>query len=1460
MTSNNSKVDNDGTTEDIEDDEFDDLFNFTSPSTITAEATSVVPVRASSPIQFGLDSDSSDSEVDDSAQPTSSKNNVSLESSSYYEVSSSTGTSTPTTDGPKESDILIAGNVNSLIGDTGVASGLALERQGEDDFQELDEGTRDFLDWLDKPKTSTAEAPDSTEKDPERSINDDDLDFVDIHMPDKVSEKENEGETNRSKETLIILGEEEEQTSANLPTIATMPKKDESTQIISLESLTPIASTDSDTAPAPHQFNSILTESHCSDVEDFNVISNVTIEGGVGEIDEDFSEGESDIEDLFLTEDNEEEAVDDITFTNLSEAIRSTQSNVQKHIMPLLKSKAKVSIEDRPWLWTKAICGKVLSDVKSSSLADSFVSWDQSFSLTDLEQSDNLWKFGVDDKFAKKLLKEVDCLADRIVTSKRENTEEAKNKSKRDLSSLLLFYYHSGNTTSRNKMNEGSTDEEMKNSEYGDMEEVIDNTTEDKDCTILKRDRSAEASKTSIEVVEWNSLIGPIAATLLSSSVCAPVASVMLSTIIPVAMPLVSLTTAERLDAAKKIHSAFYLLVCYHLPMLVLHLDRYCPGWHWPKLNSTEQHAEEQDDITSSPTKKGRNLGAQGIIPMTWFTSQLAGECTADGTRTTTELYPDQLLHLWDILLSSNDHSLPFFLALRMLERNSYKLLMLRGEDLTTELTTVMCFQETTTAVESFMGYDETGSEDISPLDSNSVVDVWWDHAVSMRESTPVSVVCDLQKAEDNAVSLAFQLRHIKAMNNMKLRLEQEAEEHMAAIEEKRCMREEEVQYEFYKARLQKFYKKHCPDRLDKVDSVLKVYEGRYQLLNDRLSKKYGSGFIPIFSPKLSMKTNNLMSHMGHGIRGKRKEYMATMVEKKTMELFGDVGMKQAGPKHQVAVNVETSEILPSFVTRESNVQDSLKYYLVDSRPEEMATLQGRFPTSVRLSPDDLMDPDRMQQKIDMFEALRGAVHICIMGEGFSSFPSLYSHPLSKQEERLLDDDETRTNMCALFFIKRGFPFVSILDGGFAAAHAWLARDCTHTSISSVLVDYDEELSLFAQLERSYRNQVEFANASTREKTTLVVQELIDRSMTRLTISENKMEQFAEHLRAEAGKIEVKESVSKILKRSANQIKKGVNQVKRSNSGEETERDVKEEKIIARPHSTEESKKDTVTSEGMTLKMRIAEFGQRSKDRVANNATTTIAGNEKEDTHEDGENLAPKEKEGRSFKNLKLNFGGMAKANMNPDLINKQTLSVNPVKRGLHFLSQRETRNIDSGANPESEAALPKGQEPVINPPITGPPKKNFGSEGLSLRKGFEFKKISLPRFNKQHPDNSPVKDALSCEPSKPTALKFKRNPFAKKVASSDNDLDRAIAAALGGEEKSLDPKPNPLREKFVGLTKSASMGIKVAAMSTPQIKRPVLSFNKLGSVNKTPRKHIAEEESVSFEDIDGKNSVEKSD
>lgn len=627
---------------------------------------------------------------------------------------------------------------------------------------------------------------------------------------------------------------------------------------------------------------------------------------------------------------------------------------------------------------------------------------------------------------------------------------------------------------------------------------------------------------------DMDPLVPPVACTILSAGLPPAASSVILSNIMPTAMPLLALTQDERLRAANLLHTQFYLLACYHLPLLVFHLDRYAPGWYWPKkLEKTQD--EDQDHAW-------RNTENHGIVPQSWLISQMAGECHG------TFMNPMWLLSLWDLILTSNNNSLRFFLSLAVLEKHSDSLLMITGNELLVELTRIMEFKEGTT----LEGFAIESEEETTSSEAVDWVQEWCARARSLWESTPRSVVRRLRKAEDEAVTFALTERQQKAETELIAKLEAEAKAHKEAMEADRQKRGAEARQRLNKARLVAYYREFAPDKEGNVDTIMETFEGRFDVLDSKLKFKYGKSFNPTLPPKVTAKNaSKLLSTMNIGLSVQRRR-ISTALKKDDENKATDTKME-----HQVSVRVSPSEVLPiiCWAKKADSVSmrpcDALKFYLVDSRPEETVLEQGGFPTALAMPPEALLDPDRMKQQEEIFESLRGAAHIVVMGEGFSAVPSLYGQKVNQSLTQLIAEDESRTSLCALFFAKKGFPFVSILQGGFCAAHAWLSRQGPQHNlhVNSVLVDYTGENSMFGELEKAYREQQEFSNASTAGKTSMAIEGLFVKSMTSITRNKNRIESLASGAAA-SGQISTESRFSSFFK--ADEKKKKDNDAKSS--------------------------------------------------------------------------------------------------------------------------------------------------------------------------------------------------------------------------------------------------------------------------------------------------------------------------
>jgi hypothetical protein len=136
------------------------------------------------------------------------------------------------------------------------------------------------------------------------------------------------------------------------------------------------------------------------------------------------------------------------------------------------------------------------------------------------------------------------------------------------------------------------------------------------------------------------------------------------------------------------------------------------------------------------------------------------------------------------------------------------------------------------------------------------------------------------------------------------------------------------------------------------------------------------------------VQTRNFFESVNKSISETRKHVALSVAERRKKNAKPASTVNQA--KSKVALEISPTEIIPHVCSTKGHnpitgerwattPDNNLKFYLIDCRPESIAKEQGRFPTAVDMGPNKLQDPDELQQLTDMFESLRGAVHICVM-------------------------------------------------------------------------------------------------------------------------------------------------------------------------------------------------------------------------------------------------------------------------------------------------------------------------------------------------------------------------------------------------------------------------------------------------------------------------------------------------
>lgn len=567
-------------------------------------------------------------------------------------------------------------------------------------------------------------------------------------------------------------------------------------------------------------------------------------------------------------------------------------------------------------------------------------------------------------------------------------------------------------------------------------------------------------------------LIPSVLCTILSSGVPPPVASVMLSQIIPSFMPILSLTTKERKKTAMVLHHQLYLLACYHLPLLVLHLDNFMADWY--------------------------KCYPQGQIPQSWLISHLAGE--TDGA----SMNAKWLLHLWDLIFTSENSSLQFFLVIAVLDLHAERLLLLTNDRLKEEFSLVLSFSWSLTSNQTESVVASLSEEETSKREP--MVQEWIDKATLLCEETPIAVIRKLKELEDETITTSLVARQEAEEERLSLQQEAKDKSVQEAREAEKERKADEARARLTRARLVAFYRQYNPGKESNINKIMKSYEDRYEVLDAKLKLKYGLGFNPALKPKpiaINKNNNKILSTMNSGF-GQLKSISKN---KKHQNVY-----LHPEKKESTVVQVPASEVLPSVCWSKDanriklpklikhpklmnigNRRIPLKFYVVDCRLDAATREQGRLPTSIALSPESIADP-KITHEQGMFEFLRGSVHICIMSEGYAALPQLYGHKMTSGLAELIREEEFRNDVCASFFLSKGFPFVSLMEGGFASAHAYLCREGpkNHLNVNDVLIDYDPEVSLFGRFEKIH-------SMSSRDKAQRSLQHLFDSSMTALT-------------------------------------------------------------------------------------------------------------------------------------------------------------------------------------------------------------------------------------------------------------------------------------------------------------------------------------------------------------------------
>ncbi|GLD91801.1 hypothetical protein PINS_up000334 [Pythium insidiosum] len=179
---------------------------------------------------------------------------------------------------------------------------------------------------------------------------------------------------------------------------------------------------------------------------------------------------------------------------------------------------------------------------------------------------------------------------------------------------------------------------------------------------------------------------------------------------------------------------------------------------------------------------------------------------------------------------------------------------------------------------------------------------------------------------------------------------------------------------------------------------------------------------------------------------------------------------QEATTSASVCMPLAASDVIPrvfrSFQTPPSDAS-GIRFFVIDCRATE-ETQHGQVPTAFHFDPDAVADPAVLDTVLATLNPLKGTVHMCVMGHGYGHLADeLRQHaaptttpgelPFYLQPDFLeaFARDISRVNAALLFLAKRGFPHVSVLDGGYVATHEELMLHVNEGFSVADLIDHD---------------------------------------------------------------------------------------------------------------------------------------------------------------------------------------------------------------------------------------------------------------------------------------------------------------------------------------------------------------------------------------------------------------------